>query len=239
MAETPNARATEQTARVPWRGRVSHQRRKELHDGCRCPNGRWACRLVDLQHPSPGLSLVLTIMHISTIIYTPPTQTRDNQAHIPVCPTIPLLPNLRTTPAFNPSFPSISSSSNPRSSRSMRICRRITTSRNSLPSLFVLAAASNSASARRASSLRCCSIRTAGFVALSGKLLGRRESPACDVSVVVALLFGVTVPLTGSKVDEWESVGLGVTGPSERRAAAKSRSAASISMACVRELVVE
>ena len=134
----------------------------------------------------------------------------------PLASTNPFLPNLPTTPFRNPSLLSISPSPNPFSSLSTKICLIVTTSRNCLPSLPFLPILLNSSSASSANLYLAVNKDTAGFCFAFGKT--DCEGAEAD---------GWKWEAGWLKVEELDWVGLGWTGPSWERRAARPRSASS------------
>lgn len=138
-------------------------------------------------------------------------------------PTTPLGPSLSTTPCARPKLFSISSPHIPLSSLSTSSCRIVETSRKLFPpSPLPVLANSNSACCCRRS--RAVSTIRAGFLLGSGKTCG------CDWSGEL-LEPSDDGDGKGLKVEEFERVELGWTGPRERRDLAKSGSEASRLMA--------
>lgn len=151
-------------------------------------------------------------------IVQPPSHTyRTNHRRCKnhrISPTIPLPPNLSTTPFLNLNVPSISSALKPCLSRIEITCLIVNPSRNCLPAKLGFPTCSASFSAALAICSRALKTRSAGFEDAWGKIVWVGCVPGC-----------------GWKVLEGENVGAGLTGPMWRREAAKSGSRPSMSIA--------
>jgi hypothetical protein len=133
--------------------------------------------------------------------------------------TTPFPPSRPTVPSLNSSLLSISPSSTPLS-LSTSTCLNVTTSRKLLPCAPLLPIDSNSFSASSANLYRAVSKLTAGFEAVEGKMVCEgAEDEGWKCEVVDGWAEGGEL-----KVEEFDCVGFGWTGPSCWRRALRARS---------------
>jgi hypothetical protein len=185
-------------------------------------------------------SLFLLVLGIYNPISTYPLCVQYPSPHPPT-PTTPLLPNLPTTPLPSPKLLSISPSSTPLSLIT-KTCLNVTTSRNVRPSLPFLPILANSLSASSARRYRAVNRLTAGFslppslfpvgkilcsgfdaegwnCGAKGFGLWEEEGEGWEIRSGGARRWEEVL-----KVEEFDMVGLGDTGPSWRIRALRRRS---------------